>query len=131
MIENGELIFGIVDKKTFGASQGGLIQVVFREKGPEMTRQLFTGLQMVVNYWLFHIGFSIGIGDTIADHRSRAHISEQIALRKQSHDHLKTQPGMTIRGCFESKVARELNLARDQDGQYAQKHLREARRTKM
>ncbi|KAF7331304.1 DNA-directed RNA polymerase subunit [Mycena kentingensis (nom. inval.)] len=48
LIENGELVFGTVEK-TIGASQ------------------LFTGLQIVVNYWLFHNGFSIGIGDTIAD----------------------------------------------------------------
>ena len=49
MIENGEFIFGIVEKKTVGASQGGLVHVVFREKGPEATRQLFTGLQMIVS----------------------------------------------------------------------------------
>ena len=49
MIENGEFIFGIVEKKTIGASQGGLVHVVFREKGPEATRQLFTGLQMIVS----------------------------------------------------------------------------------
>jgi hypothetical protein len=36
LIENGELIFGIVEK-TVGASQGGLVHVVFREKGPEAT----------------------------------------------------------------------------------------------
>ncbi|KIJ10873.1 hypothetical protein PAXINDRAFT_101865 [Paxillus involutus ATCC 200175] len=46
----------IVDKKTVGAMQGGLIHVVFREKGPEATRQLFTGIQTVVNFWLFHNG---------------------------------------------------------------------------
>ena len=44
MIENGEIIFGIVEKKTVGASQGGLVHVVFREKGPEATRTLFTRL---------------------------------------------------------------------------------------
>jgi DNA-directed RNA polymerase II subunit RPB1 len=134
LIENGELVYGIVDKKTVGAAQGGLVHVVFREKGPEMTRQLFTGLQQVVNYWLFHNGFSIGIGDTIADRKTMAHITEQIAIRKGSvsqiiddatHDRLKPQPGMTIRESFESKVERELNLARDQNGQYAQKHLKE------
>ncbi|KAI0344206.1 beta and beta-prime subunits of DNA dependent RNA-polymerase [Trametopsis cervina] len=134
LIENGELIFGIVDKKTVGSAQGGLIHVVFREKGPEMTRQLFTGLQRVVNYWLFHNGFSIGIGDTIADKKTMSHITEQIAVRKQNvtqiiddaaHDRLRPQPGMTIRESFESKVERELNLARDQNGQYAQKHLKE------
>ena len=34
LIENDELIFGIVEKKTVGASQGGLVHAVFREKGP-------------------------------------------------------------------------------------------------
>lgn len=134
LIENGEIIFGIVDKKTVGATQGGLIHVCFREKGAEMTRQLFTGLQRVVNYWLFHNGFSIGIGDTIADKKTMAHITEQIAESKQrvaqiiddaAHDRLKAQPGMTIRESFESKVERELNLARDSNGRYAEKHLKE------
>ena len=35
MIENGEIIFGIVEKKTVGASQGGLVHVVFHKKGPD------------------------------------------------------------------------------------------------
>jgi len=71
MIENGEIIFGVVEK-TVGTSQGGLVHVVFREKGPDATRQLFTGIQMVVNFWLFHNGFSIGISDTIADQKTIA-----------------------------------------------------------
>ena len=134
LVENGELIFGIVEKKTVGASQGGLVHVVFREKGPEATRQLFTGIQMVVNFWLFHNGFSIGIGDTIADQKTMSYISQTISERKQkvaeiieeaTHDRLKAKPGMTIRESFESDVERQLNLARDQSGQYAQKHLKE------
>lgn len=134
MIENGELIFGIVEKKTVGASQGGLVHVVFREKGPEATRQLFTGLQMVVNYWLFHNGFSIGIGDTIADPKTMKFITQTIADSKANvaqviddayHDRLKAAPGMTIRESFESLVERQLNLARDTSGQYAQKNLKE------
>ncbi|EKM83352.1 hypothetical protein AGABI1DRAFT_65857 [Agaricus bisporus var. burnettii JB137-S8] len=134
LIENGELIFGIVDKKTVGATQGGLVHVVFREKGPEVTRQLFTGLQRVVNFWLFHNGFSIGIGDTIADMKTMSYITQTIIERKAevtkiiedaTHDRLKPKPGMTIRESFESMVERQLNLARDTSGQYAQKHLKE------
>jgi len=134
LIENGELIFGIIEKKTVGVSQGGLVHVVFREKGPEATRQLFTGIQMVVNFWLFHNGFSIGIGDTIADQKTMSYISRTINERKQNvagiikeatHDRLKAKPGMTIRESFESDVERQLNLARDKSGQYAQKHLKE------
>ena len=139
LVENGELIFGIVEKKTVGASQGGLVHVVFREKGPEATRQLFTGIQMIVNFWLFHNGFSIGIGDTIADHNTMSYITQTIAERKNNvtqiiddatHDRLKAAPGMTIRESFESLVERQLNLARDTSGQYAQKHLKEANNVK-
>ncbi|THH07234.1 hypothetical protein EW146_g9383 [Bondarzewia mesenterica] len=134
MIENGEIIYGTVEKKTVGASQGGLVHVVFREKGPEATRTLFTGLQTVVNFWLFHNGFSIGIGDTIADKGTMAYITQHIAERKANvqqiiddatHDRLKAEPGMTIRESFESRVERQLNLARDTSGQYAQKNLKE------
>ncbi|KAG1741771.1 DNA-directed RNA polymerase II, subunit 1 [Suillus paluster] len=134
LIENGEIIFGVVEKKTVGASQGGLVHVVFREKGPEATRDLFTGIQMVVNFWLFHNGFSIGIGDTIAGPMVMKYITQRISETKQSvaeiiedayHDRLKTLPGMTIRESFESKVERELNRARDDSGQYAQKNLKD------
>ncbi|KAF9261934.1 beta and beta-prime subunits of DNA dependent RNA-polymerase [Marasmius fiardii PR-910] len=134
MIDNGEIIFGIVKKDTVGASQGGLVHVVFREKGPEATRQLFTGLQMVVNFWLFHNGFSIGIGDTIADTKTMSYITQTIAESKTNvakiiddayHDRLKASPGMTIRESFESLVERQLNLARDTSGRYAQKNLKE------
>ncbi|KAI0311763.1 beta and beta-prime subunits of DNA dependent RNA-polymerase [Amylostereum chailletii] len=134
LIENGEIIFGIVEKKTVGASQGGLVHVVFREKGPEATRTLFTGLQTVVNYWLFHNGFSIGIGDTIADRKTMGYITDTIAKHKTkvqeiiedaTHDRLKASPGMTIRESFEKAVEHELNRARDTSGQYAQKNLKE------
>ncbi|KAG6820127.1 hypothetical protein H0H93_005002, partial [Arthromyces matolae] len=134
MIENGEIVFGIVEKKVVGAAQGGLVHVVFREKGPEATRQLFTGIQMVVNYWLFHNGFSIGIGDTIADPKTMDYITRRIQESKTEvaqiidnayHDRLRAAPGMTIRESFESLVERSLNTARDDSGQYAQKNLKE------
>ncbi|KAF7333371.1 DNA-directed RNA polymerase subunit [Mycena venus] len=134
MIENGEIIFGIVEKKTVGASQGGLVHVVFLEKGPEAMRSLFAGLQMVVNFWLFHNGFSIGIGDTITDHRTMSYITKNIANYKANvveiiddatHDRLKAAPGMTIRESFEKMVERMLDVARGNSGGYAQENLKE------
>ena len=133
MIENGDIIFGVVDKKTVGATQGGLIHVVFREKGPEICRGVFTGLQKVVNYWLFHHGFSIGIGDTIADKDTMSHITGRIARAKSKvailvndayMDNLKPKPGMTIRESFESDINQELNKCRDDTGRHAEKNLK-------
>jgi len=69
-------------KDTVGTAQGGLIHVVFCKKGPKVTRMIFTCIQQIVNYWLFHNGFSIGIGDTVADKKTMKYITEQIKIRK-------------------------------------------------
>ncbi len=134
LIENGDILYGVVDKKTVGAVQGGLVHVTFREKGPEACRDLFTGLQKVVNYWLFHNGFSIGIGDTIADKATMAHITDRIATAKErvrtfiheaQMDMLKSKPGMSIRESFEASVNQELNKCRDDTGRHAEKSLKD------
>ncbi|PLW18081.1 hypothetical protein PCANC_01801 [Puccinia coronata f. sp. avenae] len=133
-IEDGEIIYGVVDKKCVGASQGGLIHVIFREKGPQVTRGLFSGIQMVVNYWLLHHGFSIGIGDTVPDKatmeaitnfisEAKREVSETIALAQE--DKLQPEPGMTIRESFEAKVNRALNTARDNAGRSAEQSLKD------
>ena len=103
-------------------------------KGPDATRQLFTGIQKIVNYWLFHNGFSIGIGDTIADQKIMAYITSHIAEQRGNmaeiiedayHNRLKPSPGMTLWESFESRVEWELNLALDTPGCYAHEHLKE------
>ncbi|KAL8276556.1 hypothetical protein RQP46_011046 [Phenoliferia psychrophenolica] len=133
-IEDGEVLFGIVDKKTVGASQGGIIHIIFREKGPEVTRDFFSGVQKVVNFWLLHNGFSIGIGDTIPDKGTMQTITDFIETAKNTVseiilqaqlDQLEPEPGMSIRESFESKVNKALNTARDSSGRSAEKSLKE------
>ena len=45
LIVDGEIMFGVVDKKTVGATGGGLIHTVMREKGPKTCAQLFSSIQ--------------------------------------------------------------------------------------
>jgi len=134
LIENGELLAGILCKKTVGSSQNGIIHVVMNEYGPETAKLFFNGTQTVVNYWLLQNGFSIGIGDTIADRNTMETINKAIASAKQAVNEvilqaqqckLECQPGLTIRETFESLVNRHLNKARDSAGASAQKSLRE------
>jgi DNA-directed RNA polymerase II subunit RPB1 len=133
-IEDGECMYGIVDKKTVGASQGGIIHIIFREKGPEVTRDFFSGVQKVVNFWLLHHGFSIGIGDTIPDKGTMETITAFIDTAKtevaeiilaSQQDKLEPEPGMSIRESFESKVNKALNTARDSSGRSAEKSLKQ------
>ncbi|KAF7426815.1 DNA-directed RNA polymerase II subunit rpb1 [Pleurotus ostreatus] len=103
--ENGEIAWGIVEKKTVGASQGGLVHVIFREKDPEGARAVL---------WIAegHAKTMAFITQTIASHKAEvAAITERATI-----DELKAAPGMTICESFESQVERQLNLALERDG---------------
>lgn len=139
LIVKGEIMYGVVNKKTIGASAGGLIDVIFREKGPQDCRDFFGNIQKVVNYWLLHYGFSIGIGDTIADGATMKHITETISEAKQKVqdiindaqlNKLEREQGMTLRESFEQNVSRTLNQARDNAGKSAEKSLKDLNNVK-
>ncbi|ODV89296.1 hypothetical protein CANCADRAFT_65867 [Tortispora caseinolytica NRRL Y-17796] len=139
LIENGEIIFGVVDKKTVGATGGGLVHTIMREKGPQVCCNFFTGIQMVVNYWLLHNGFSIGIGDTIADAATMRDITNTITAAKEKvqdiirdaqENRLPAEPGMTLRESFEHKVSQTLNQARDTTGRSAEMSLKDTNNVK-
>ena len=134
IIEDGDLLAGILCKRTVGSSANGIIHTIMNEHGPELAKGFFNGSQLVVNYWLLQNGFSIGIGDTIADRSTMDTINDTIAqakrevnkiIDKAQKDTLEVLPGMTIRESFESLVNKELNRARDNAGKSAEKSLKE------
>ena len=49
------------------ALQGGaLIHIIWKELGPEAANVFITSVQVLVNFWLLHQGFTVGIGDTVS-----------------------------------------------------------------
>jgi DNA-directed RNA polymerase II subunit RPB1 len=75
-------MFGLFSKSSVSASGGGIIHIIFNEKGPEAAMKFFNDAQTVVNYWLLHNGFSIGIGDTISDKMTIQKIEEVVSKFK-------------------------------------------------
>jgi DNA-directed RNA polymerase II subunit RPB1 len=67
LIDNGELVHGAIVKNIAGSANNGLVHVIFRELGPQAAADFFSATQRMVNFWLLHNGFSVGIGDTIVD----------------------------------------------------------------
>ncbi|KAJ2006648.1 DNA-directed RNA polymerase II core subunit rpo21 [Coemansia thaxteri] len=133
-IVDGELVCGIVCKKTVGTAGNGLVHTIFNEFGPETARHFFDGTQRVINNWFQHYGFSVGIGDTVADDTTMADvgtiISESFArvdnfIKEAETDKLKREPGRTIKETFEHNVNTDLNRARDDSGKRVQSRLKE------
>ncbi|WCJ32728.1 DNA-directed RNA polymerase II subunit RPB1 [Euphorbia peplus] len=138
-IEKGELITGTLCKKTLGTSTGSLIHVIWEEVGPDAARKFLGHTQWLVNYWLLQNGFSIGIGDTIADASTMEKINETISkakndvkelIKKAQNKDLEPEPGRTMMESFENKVNQVLNRARDDAGSSAQKSLSESNNLK-
>ncbi|XP_059081445.1 DNA-directed RNA polymerase II subunit RPB1-like [Tigriopus californicus] len=134
LIENGELIMGILCKKSLGASAGSLLHVSQLENGHEMNGLFYGNIQTVINHWLLLEGHSIGIGDTIADPQTYADIIATIkkakdevieVIHKAHSDELEATPGNTLRQTFENQVNRILNDARDKTGGSAKRSLTE------
>jgi DNA-directed RNA polymerase II subunit RPB1 len=131
LIEHGELISGILCKRTLGTTGGSLMHVVALELGHVITAAFYANIQMVVNNWLLLDGHSIGIEDTIADTDTFNDIKatikrakdEVIDVIERAHAaELEPMPGNTMRQTFENMVNRILNDARDKTGASAQRY---------
>ncbi|KAJ5901739.1 hypothetical protein N7495_002267 [Penicillium taxi] len=134
LIHGGQLLYGLLSKKIVGATGGGVIHTIFNEWGPEAAVLFFNSCQTIVNYWLLHNGFSIGIGDTIPDSDTIQKIVDAVRERKNEVEEitasatantLEALPGMNVRETFESKVSRALNNARDEAGDVTEKSLKD------
>ncbi|KAJ9111879.1 hypothetical protein QFC20_002467 [Naganishia adeliensis] len=133
LVEDGEIIHGTIIKAMAGAQNNGLIHVIFREKGHVATRDFFSAIQNMVDFWLLHYGFSVGIGDTIADTATMSQITTRLREAKETcatimyeaeQNIMTAEPGMTLRETFEHLMKTELNKARDYAGTSAQKNLK-------
>lgn len=134
LVEHGDLVMGILCKKTLGSSSGSLLHVAWMELGHEIAGRFYGNIQTVVNNWLLLCGHSIGIGDTISDPQTYVVIQDTIVkakeevmqvIHKAHNDELEPTPGNTLRQTFENQVNRILNDARDKTGGSAKKSLTE------
>jgi len=85
LVEDGELVSGILCKKSLGASGGSLLHIVYLEQGYEQAGEFYANIQVVVNNWLLIEGHTIGIGDTIADAQTYSKIQDAIKKAKVNY----------------------------------------------
>ncbi len=100
VIENGELLQGIVDKTIYQNRTKGLIHSIYNDCSPHETRIFFDNTQKLICDWLVLSGFSVGISDLIVDDATT------VNLKKTIHD-MKIKVYDMIReihmGTFENK----------------------------
>ncbi|CAD6236827.1 unnamed protein product [Miscanthus lutarioriparius] len=120
-------------------NDGDFVHFNREEVGPDAARKFLGYTQGLVNYWLLQNGFSIGIGDMIADADTMKSINRAISsakdsvmkLIKQARDKkLEAELGRTMMESFENKVNEVLNTAGNMAGSSAQKRLSDSNNLK-
>ena len=120
--KTGELLTGILCKKTLGASSGGLVHKAWLLNNQKACTMV-SRIQFLVNKWLLFHGFSVGISDCVT--QNEIEVSELI---RQNVEKVNTIISNTIKtGDHPSKkegvISTVLNNARDTSGRYVQKDL--------
>lgn len=112
-IQEGELMEGIIDKKTIGSGMGGLVHTSWLDAGHDEAARLLSQVQQVVNYWILQYSFSIGATDAVADEATMKSIESTIdnskrqvqdLVRQGQLGELEIQPGRTMIESFEQLV---------------------------
>lgn len=83
LVKNGELLCGVMTKSTVGATGGGLVHISWRDRGPEACRDFLSNTQNVVNNWLIHHGFTVGVHDIMAGSATTSTIRRALGKYKR------------------------------------------------
>ena len=77
-IREGELLCGNLNKSNIGSSSGGIIHIIWKDKGPYPTRDFMSSTQLLINNWLHQNGFTVGVQDIIAQKTTLDMIKDEL-----------------------------------------------------
>ncbi len=133
VIRNGELEFGVVDEKAFGAGEpDSLFHRIIKEKGSTAGRNFMDSVGRLLVRLITDRGFSMGLDDvTLPKEASRRIIIILEEADKKVNQLIETykrgeldpNPGQTLLETLEQRIMATLAEARDSAGEVAGEHL--------
>ena len=139
IIKDGKIENGVFDKQILGTKEQGIVHIVYNEYGADRTQKFLDDAQNLVTNWMLMSGFSIGLGDLMADHESTIKMTDTINEKKQAvievieHVHkgiLKNDTGNPNSEEFEIQVMQNLNQATGSSGKIGAQYLDSSNRMK-
>ena len=124
-ISNGELLSGILCKKTLGTSSGGIIHKAWIEDCPEEACRVISHIQFVANNWLVGHGFSVGVMDCVNSKDTQNQVDSLVnTCIRDAHKIIDDGIDRRVNAStYEHSINNTLNRARDSSGRYVQKQL--------
>ncbi len=133
VVRDGELVFGVVDEKAFGAGEpDSLFHRIIKERGPTTARKFLDSVGRLLVRLITDRGFSLGLNDVTlpreASERIKVILAEADAKVNQlietyKRGELDPNPGQTLLETLEQRIQATLAEARDSAGAVAGEHL--------
>ena len=133
VIRDGNLIFGVVDEKAFGAGEpDSLFHRIIKEKGPTTARIFMDSVGKLLVRLITDRGFSMGLNDVTLPKAASQRIKRILSdadqkvnqlIETYQRGELDPNPGQTLLETLEQRIMATLAEARDSAGTVAGEHL--------
>jgi len=133
IVRNGNLMSGVIDKKTLGAGQANsLLHRIVKDYGNQRAREFLDSITRLLLELITSKGFTLGLDDVDLSVDSKNMISGVLSKAEEQVDELirvckdgelERFPGRTIEETLEMRIMQELAEARDDAGTIAGRNL--------
>ncbi|MBW2994972.1 DNA-directed RNA polymerase subunit A' [Candidatus Woesearchaeota archaeon] len=134
LIENGELVSGVMDTASLGSGGGLLLRTQHKEYGADKAMEIMSRMLLLGINVLFRRGFTTGLPDTDLPKEVIDEIEEQLRkayaevdnyIEKYYNNELEALPSRTVAQTLELEILKILNNARNEAGKIIAKHSSE------
>ena len=123
-ISDGYFCDGRFTKKVLGTSEKSLIHLIWLNYGSKFTVKFMSNIQYICNYWIFHNGFTVGIGDTITSKNVQNDVKNTIFdSEKKVNQFISVAKHNNREELFETKINQVLNNAMAVSGRIVQENI--------
>ncbi|TRO53618.1 DNA-directed RNA polymerase subunit A' [Candidatus Bathyarchaeota archaeon] len=129
VIKNGELVSGIIDRRSIGSEQSeSLLHRIIKDYGTGVGREFLNKITRLLKLFITMRGFSYPYDQLVLSSRAESKIKKAMEkIQKKIDDHIDNYrngtlprlPGQTLEESFEIYVMHELAQARDEAGKIA------------
>ncbi len=129
VVKNGELVSGIIDRRSIGAEQSeSLLHRIIKDYGTQAGREFLNKVTRLLKLFITMRGFSYTYDQLVLSPKAESRIKKTMErIQKKIDEHIENYrngtlprlPGQTVEESFEIYVMHELARARDEAGKIA------------
>lgn len=132
IIEDGQLVRGVIDDRAFGSFAGKILDSIVKEYGTDKAREFLDSVTILAISGIMRKGFTTSTDDEEIPQEAKERIEEllsrsegrvEMLIQAYKNEELEALPGRSLEETLEMKIMQELGEARDKSGIIAESYF--------